>query len=128
MSYVQPRDLWRANAPMVHAANVVYVLNEIRVRRGDLAAAGVLWGRVVRVGGVVSVGSACVLEVGVLVGGRSGPGAFRNVSTPRLHVTVLGARADSTPRCAVAPSCELSPSPFLGARRQTRRERGPSPM
>jgi len=43
----------------------------------------VVWGRVVRVGGVVAVGSARasarVLEVGVLVGGASGPGAFRNV-------------------------------------------------
>ncbi len=79
MSYVQPRDPRSANAPLVHAANAVYALNEIRARRGDLAAAGVLWGRVVRVSGVVSVGSARVLEVGVLVGGPSGPGAFRNV-------------------------------------------------
>jgi hypothetical protein len=64
---------------MIHAANAVFALNEIRARRGALGAAGVLWGRVVRVAGVVSVGSACVLEVGVLVGGASGPGAFRNV-------------------------------------------------
>jgi hypothetical protein len=64
---------------MVHAANAVYALNGIRARRGDLAAAGVLWGRVVRVGGVVAVGKGRVLEVGVLVGGPSGPGAFRNV-------------------------------------------------
>ncbi len=79
MSYVPPRERLSATAPTVHAANAVYALNEIRARRGDLAAAGVLWGRVVRVGGVVSVGSARVFEVGVLVGGRSGPGAFRNV-------------------------------------------------
>jgi hypothetical protein len=64
---------------MVHPANAVYALNDIRVRRGPLVAAGVFWGRVVRVGGVVSVGTARVLEVGVLVGGSSGPGAFRNV-------------------------------------------------
>jgi hypothetical protein len=63
----------------VHAANAVYALNEIRARRGDLAAGGVLWGRVVRVAEVVAVGKGRVLEVGVLVGGRSGPGAFRNV-------------------------------------------------
>jgi hypothetical protein len=64
---------------MVHAANVVFALNEIRVRRGELAAAGVLWGRVVRVGDVISIGRARVLEVGVVVGGSSGAGAFRNV-------------------------------------------------
>lgn len=83
MSYVPPRERLSATAPLVHAANAVYALNEIRARRGNLAAAGVLWGRVVRVGGVVAVGSARasarVLEVGVLVGGPSGPGAFRNV-------------------------------------------------
>ncbi len=79
MAYVSPRERLSATAPLVHAANAVYGLNEIRARRGDLAAGGVLWGRVVRVGGVVSVGSARVLEVGVLVGGPSGPGAFRNV-------------------------------------------------
>jgi hypothetical protein len=68
---------------MVHAANAVFALSEVRTRRGDFVAAGVFWGRVVRVGGVVAVGSvrasARVLEVGVLVGGSSGPGAFRNV-------------------------------------------------
>ncbi len=83
MSYVPPKDSVRATAPLVHAANAVFALNEVRTRRGDFAAAGVLWGRVVRVGAVVSVGSARasarVLEVGVLVGGPSGPGAFRNV-------------------------------------------------
>jgi hypothetical protein len=79
MSYVPPKDSPRASAPPVHAANAVFALNEVRTRRGDFAAAGVLWGRVVRVGAVVAVGSARVLEVGVLVGGPSGPGAFRNV-------------------------------------------------
>ena len=83
MSYVPPKDSPRASAPMVHAANAVFALNEVRTRRGDFAAAGVLWGRVVRVGAVVAVGSARasarVLEVGVLVGGPSGPGAFRTV-------------------------------------------------
>jgi hypothetical protein len=79
MSYVPPKAQPSVDVPLIHAANTVYALNEIRARRGDLAAAGVLWGRVVRVGGVVSVGSARVLEVGVLVGGGSGPGAFRNV-------------------------------------------------
>jgi hypothetical protein len=79
MAYVSPRERLSATAPLVHAANAVYALNEIRARRGDLAAAGVVWGRVVRVGGVVAVGSARVLEAGVLVGGGSGPGAFRNV-------------------------------------------------
>ncbi len=83
MSYVPPKDSPRASAPLIHAANAVFALNEVRTRRGDFAAAGVLWGRVVRVGAVVAVGSvrasARVLEIGVLVGGRSGPGAFRNV-------------------------------------------------
>jgi hypothetical protein len=83
MSYFPPKDSLRASAPMVHAANAVFALTEVRVRRGDFAAAGVLWGRVVRVGAVVTVGSVRasgrVLEVGVLVGGPSGPGAFRNV-------------------------------------------------
>jgi hypothetical protein len=79
MAYVPPRERLSATAPLVHAANAVYALNEMRARRGDLAAAGVLWGRVVRVGGVVAVGSARVLEVGVLVGGPSGRGAFRTV-------------------------------------------------
>jgi hypothetical protein len=67
------------SVPLVHAANAVYVLGEVRAWRGELAAAGVLWGRVVRVGAVATVGAARVLEVGVLVGGPSGPGAFRNV-------------------------------------------------
>jgi len=62
----------------IHAANAVYALNEVRARRGGLVAAGVLWGRVVRVREVVPVGTSYVLEVGVLVGG-SGPGAFRTV-------------------------------------------------
>jgi hypothetical protein len=64
--------------PTVHAANAVYALNEVRARRGGAVAAGVLWGRVVRVGEVVPVGMSRVLEVGVLVGG-TGPGAFRTV-------------------------------------------------
>jgi hypothetical protein len=83
MSYVSPKDSPRASAPMVHPANAVFALGELRTRRGDFVAAGLLWGRVVRVGAVVAVGSprasGRVLEVGVLVGGRSGPGAFRNV-------------------------------------------------
>jgi hypothetical protein len=64
--------------PTIHAANAVYALNEVWVRRGGVVAAGVLWGRVVRVGEVVPVGTSRVLEVGVLVGG-TGPGAFRTV-------------------------------------------------
>jgi len=64
--------------PTIHAANAVYALNEVWMRRGGAVAAGVLWGRVVRVGEVVPVGTSRVLEVGVLVGG-TGPGAFRTV-------------------------------------------------
>ena len=83
MPFVFPRVRAGSDVPTIHAANAVYALNEVRARRGGLVAAGVLWGRVVRVGGMVAVGSARasarVLEVGVLVGGPSGPGAFRNV-------------------------------------------------
>jgi hypothetical protein len=63
---------------MVHAANAIFALNEVRTRRGDFAAAGVLWGRVVRVREVVPVGTSRVLEVELLVGG-SGAAAFRTV-------------------------------------------------
>ncbi len=83
MSYVPPKDNPRVSAPMVHAANAVFALTELRTRRGDFVAGGLLWGRVVRAGAVVAVGSARasarVLEVSILVGGPSGPGAFRNV-------------------------------------------------
>jgi hypothetical protein len=78
MSFVSPRVRAGSDVPTVHAANAVYALNEVRARRGGLVAAGVLWGRVVRVREVVPVGSSRVLEVGVLVGG-TGPGAFRTV-------------------------------------------------
>ncbi len=67
MSFVSPRVRAGSDVTTVHAANAVYALNEVRVRRGGLVAAGVLWGRVVR-----------VREVGLLVGG-TGPGAFRTV-------------------------------------------------
>jgi len=90
MAYVPPRERASVSGPLVHAANAVYALSEVRVRRGDLAAAGVLWGRVVRVGAVASVGTARVLEVGVLVGGPSGPGAFRNVKAWNEAVDVFG--------------------------------------
>ncbi len=90
MAYVSPRERLSATAPPVHAANAVYALSEIRARRGDLAAAGVLWGRVVRVGAVASVGAVRVFEVGVLVGGPSGPGAFRNVKAWNEAVDVVG--------------------------------------
>ncbi len=83
MSFISPGVRAGSDVPIIHAANAVYALNEVRARRGEFAAAGVLWGRVVRVGAVVAVGSvrgsARVLEVGVLVGGSSGPGVFRNV-------------------------------------------------
>jgi hypothetical protein len=78
MSFVSPRVRAGSDVPTVHAANAVYGLNEVRARRGGLVAAGVLWGRVVWVREVVPVGTARVLEVGVLVGG-TGPGAFRTV-------------------------------------------------
>jgi hypothetical protein len=78
MSFVSPRVRAGSDVPTIHAANAVYALNEVRARRGGLVAAGVLWGRVVRVREVVPVGTARVLEVGVLVGG-TGPGAFRTV-------------------------------------------------
>ncbi len=83
MPFVPPKGHTRPDLPSIHAASVVYALTEVQRHRGGLTAAGVLWGRVVRVGAVVAVGSARasgrVLEVGVLVGGPSGPGAFRNV-------------------------------------------------
>jgi len=78
MSFVLPRVRTGSDVPTVHAANAVYALNEVRARRGGSVAAGVLWGRVVRAGAVVPVGTSRVLEVGVLVGG-TGPGAFRTV-------------------------------------------------
>jgi len=78
MSFVSPRVRAGSDVPIVHAANAVYALNEVRARRGALVAAGVLWGRVVRVREVVPVGASRVREVGVLVGGI-GPGAFRTV-------------------------------------------------
>jgi hypothetical protein len=78
MSFVSPRVRAGSDVPTVHAANAVYALNEVRARRGGLVAAGVVWGRVVRVREVVPVGMSRVLEVGVLVGG-TGPGAFRTV-------------------------------------------------
>jgi hypothetical protein len=78
MPFVSPRVRAGSDAPIVHAANAVYALNEVRARRGGLVAAGVLWGRVVRVHEVVPVGTSRVVEVGVLVGG-TGPGAFRTV-------------------------------------------------
>jgi hypothetical protein len=78
MSFVSPRSRLGSDVPAVHAANAVYALNEVCVRRGGPVAAGVLWGRVVRVREVVPVGTSRVLEVGVLVGG-TGPGAFRTV-------------------------------------------------
>jgi hypothetical protein len=78
MSFVLPRVRAGSDVPVIHAANAVYALNEVRARRGGSVAAGVLWGRVVRVREVVSVGTSYVLEVGVLVGG-TGPGAFRTL-------------------------------------------------
>ncbi len=78
MPFVSPRVRAGSDVITVHAANAVYALNEVRARRGGLVAAGVLWGRVVRVREVVPVGTSRVLEVGVLVGG-TGPGAFRTV-------------------------------------------------
>jgi hypothetical protein len=78
MSFVWPRVRAGSDALAIHAANAVYALNEVRARRGGSVAAGVVWGRVVRVREVVPVGTAYVLEVGVLVGG-TGPGAFRTV-------------------------------------------------
>jgi hypothetical protein len=78
MSFVSPRVRAGSDVPTIHAANAVYALNEVRARWGGLVAAGVLWGRVVRVREVVPVGTSRVLEVGVLVGG-TGPGAFRTV-------------------------------------------------
>jgi hypothetical protein len=78
MTYVPPREIGRADLPAIHAANAVYALNAVWARRAGLVAAGVVWGRVVRTRGVVSVGSSRVLEVGLLVGG-SGVGAFRTV-------------------------------------------------
>jgi hypothetical protein len=78
MTFVSPRVRAGSDMPTVHAANAVYALNEVRARRGGLVAAGVLWGRVVRVREAVPVGTSRVLEVGVLVGG-TGPGAFRTV-------------------------------------------------
>jgi hypothetical protein len=83
MPFVPPLCRTRPDLPPIHAASAVYALAEVQRHRGGLAAAGVLWGRVVRVSAVVAVGSvrasARVLEVGVLVGGPSGPGAFRDV-------------------------------------------------
>jgi hypothetical protein len=35
MSYVPPKDSPRASAGMVHAANAVFALNEVRTRRGE---------------------------------------------------------------------------------------------
>lgn len=78
MSFASPRVRAGSDVPTIHAANAVYALNEVRARRGGLVAAGVLWGRVVRVREVVPVGTSRVCEVGVLVGG-TGPGAFRTV-------------------------------------------------
>jgi hypothetical protein len=78
MSFVSPKSRIGSDVPAVHAANAVYALNEVCVRRGGPVAAGVLWGRVVRVRAAVAVGASRVLEVGVLVGG-TGPGAFRNI-------------------------------------------------
>jgi hypothetical protein len=78
MSFVPPRIDTGSDMSTIHAANAVYALNEVRARRGGVVAAGVLWGRVVRVRAVVSVGTSRVLEVGLLVGG-TGPGAFRTV-------------------------------------------------
>jgi hypothetical protein len=78
MSFVSPRVRAGSDVPTIHAVNAVYALNEVRARRGGLVAAGVLWGRVVRVREVVPVGTSRVCEVGVLVGG-TGPGAFRTV-------------------------------------------------
>jgi hypothetical protein len=78
MSFVSPRVGGGSEVATIHAANAVYALNEVRARRGGLVAAGVLWGRVVRVREVVPVGRSRVVEVTVLVGG-SGPGAFRTV-------------------------------------------------
>jgi hypothetical protein len=78
MSFVSPRVRAGSDVPTIHAANAVYALNEVRARRGGSVAAGVLWGRVVRVREVVPVGTSRVVEVGVLVGGI-GPGAFRTV-------------------------------------------------
>ncbi len=90
MSYVAPKAQPSVDAPMIHAANAVFALKEIRARRGALAVGGVLWGRVVGVGGVVPVGRARVVEVGVLVGGSSGPGAFRNVKAWNEAADVFG--------------------------------------
>jgi len=78
MSFVSPRVRAGSDVPIVHAANAVYALNEVRARRGGSVAAGVLWGRVVRVREVVPVGTSRVVEVGVLVGG-TGAGVFRTV-------------------------------------------------
>jgi hypothetical protein len=78
MSFVSPGVRAGSDVSIIHAANAVYALNEVRARRGGSVAGGVLWGRVVRVREVVPVGTSRVLEVGVLVGG-TGPGAFRTV-------------------------------------------------
>jgi hypothetical protein len=78
MSFVPPKGYDRPALPPIHAANAVYALAEVQRHRGGLVAAGVIWGRVVRIREVVAAGTTQVLEVGVLVGG-SGPGAFRDV-------------------------------------------------
>ncbi len=78
MVFVLPRVQSGVDMSVIHAANAVYALTEVRARRGGAVAAGVLWGRVVRAREVVPVGASRVLEVGVLVGG-TGPGAFRTV-------------------------------------------------
>jgi hypothetical protein len=88
MPFVSPRVRVGSDVPIIHAANAVYALNEVRTRRGGLVAGGVLWGRVVRVREVVPVGTSRVLEVGVLVGG-TGPGAFRTVKAWNEAADVL---------------------------------------
>jgi len=78
MLFVPPKGQTRLDLPPIHAASAVYALTEVQRHRGSLAAAGVLWGRVVRVSEIVPVGVSRVLEVQVLVGG-GGSGAFRTV-------------------------------------------------
>lgn len=89
MVFVSARVQSGSDMSSIHAANTVYPLNEVRGRRGALAAAGVLWGRVVRVREIVPVDTSRVLKVGVLVGG-SGPGAFRAVKAWNEAADVFG--------------------------------------
>ncbi len=66
MPFVLPRVRAGSDVPTIHAANAVYALNEVRARRGGAVAGGVLWGRVVRVGEVVPVGTSGSYSANVL--------------------------------------------------------------